>query len=67
MDMDLVRFVKMEVEPIQTEDRVEVVLKDQIKLYDKAISICKSKDLRDLLKDSLLKLQNQLIELKDGR
>ena len=57
----------MKVEPIQTEDRVEEVLKDQIKLYEKAISFCKSKDLKDLLKDSLLELQNQLIEFKDGR
>lgn len=57
----------MKVELIQTKDRVEAVLRDQIKLYEKAISFCKSKGLTDLLKDSLLKLQNQLIELRDGR
>jgi hypothetical protein len=53
--------------PILTEDRVEEVLRDQIKLYEKAIHICKQADLKDILKDSLLALQNQLIELNDGR
>lgn len=54
-------------EPIQTEDRVESVLKDQIKLYEKAISFCNQPQLTALLKESLIKVQQQLIDYRDGR
>lgn len=57
----------MKVEPIQTIDRMEDVLKDQIMLYEKAISFCNQDDLKSLLQDGLRQVQQELSELRYGR
>ena len=57
----------MKVDPIQTIDRLEEVLKDQINLYEKAIGFCKQADLRLILQDGLRKVQQELTDLRYGR
>lgn len=61
------QFWIMKVEPIQTIDRLEGVLKDQIMLYEKAISFCKQPDLKLILQDGLSKVQQELTDLRYGR
>ena len=55
------------IKSVQTEDRIEEVLKDQIKVYEKALTFCNHANLKDILKDSLLDIQNQLINLRDSK
>ena len=62
-----VHFVIMKVEPIQTIDRLEEVLKDQINLYEIAIDICKQDNLKMVLQDGLRKVQQELTDLRYGR
>lgn len=57
----------MNVEPIQTQDRVESVLKEQIQLYKKALSFCNQPQLSKILQDGLIKTQQELIDYRDGR
>jgi len=57
----------MKVDPIQTIDRLEEVLKDQINLYEKAIGFCKQDDLKLILQDGLRKVQQELTDLRYGR
>ena len=57
----------MKVEPIQTIDRMQEVLNDQIHLYEVAIKICKQPDLKLILQDGLRKAQQELSELRYGR
>lgn len=67
LTMGHAHFVEMKVEPIQTIDRVEEVLRDQIKLYEKAIGFCKQPDLKLILQDGLRKVQQELTDLRYGR
>lgn len=62
-----VHFAIMKVEPIQTIDRLEEVLKDQINLYEIAIDICKQDNLKLVLQDGLRKVQQELTDLRYGR
>ena len=57
----------MKVEPIQTIDRMQEVLKDQEHLYDVAIKMCKQDDLRIILQEGLWKVQKEISELRYGR
>jgi hypothetical protein len=57
----------MKAEPIQTIDRLEEVLRDQIMLYEKAIGFCKQQDLKLILQDGLRKAQQELTDLRYGR
>jgi hypothetical protein len=57
----------MKVEPIQTVDRMEQLLEDQIKLYEKAISFCNQNDLKEVLNSGLRKVQQELSDLRYGR
>lgn len=57
----------MKVEPIQTVDRLEEVLRDQIMLYEKAIGFCKQPDLKLILQDGLRKVEQELSDLRYGR
>ena len=57
----------MKVDPIQTIDRLEEVLKDQINLYEKAIGFCNQADLKLILQDGLRKVQQELTDLRYGR
>ena len=57
----------MKVEPIQTIDRVQEVLKDQAHLYEIAIKICKQPDLKEILQSGLRKVQQEMSELRYGR
>ena len=57
----------MKVDPIQTVDRLEEVLKDQINLYEKAIGFCNQADLKLILQDGLRKVQQELTDLRYGR
>ena len=60
-------FASMKVEPIQTIDRVQEVLKDQEHLYEVAIKICKQDDLKIILQEGLWKVQKEISELRYGR
>lgn len=62
-----VHFVIMKAEPIQTIDRLEEVLRDQIMLYERAIGFCKQPDLKLILQDGLRKAQQELTDLRYGR
>lgn len=57
----------MKVDPIQTIDRLEEVLRDQINLYEKAIGFCNQADLKLILQDGLRKVQQELTDLRYGR
>ena len=57
----------MKVDPIQTIDRLEEVIRDQINLYEKAIGFCKQPDLKLILQDGLRKAQQELTDLRYGR
>ena len=57
----------MKVEPIQTVDRLEEVIRDQINLYNVAIGICKQKDLTEVLMLGLRKAKQELSDLRYGR
>jgi len=57
----------MKVEPIQTVDRMQEVLKDQEHLYEVAIKICKQPDLKEILQRGLWKVQQEIAELRYGR
>ena len=57
----------MKVDPIQTVDRLEEVLSDQINLYEKAIGFCNQADLKLILQDGLRKVQQELTDLRYGR
>lgn len=61
-------------DPIQTEDKILNVLKEQVTLYEEAIKICyshgvpKSKTLEilaDRLRDKLIEHQKEIIELQE--
>ena len=67
LTMAHVHFAIMKVEPIQTIDRLEEVLKDQINLYEIAIDICKQDNLKMVLQDGLRKVQQELTDLRYGR
>jgi len=57
----------MKVEPIQTIDRMQEVLKDQAHLYEVAIKICNQQDLKEILQQGLWKVQKEISELRYGR
>ena len=56
----------MKVEPIQTIDRLEEVLKDQIQSLQ-IVDICKQDNLKMVLQDGLRKVQQELTDLRYGR